>query len=213
MEKSDLIKKIEEILKLEPFGEDKDYEKSNSYYWMTLQFVRNYIGKETEFYNSITNYPRTYNSDLYNRKLASVAVLKSIKSYLELDLDIEKTHSYNLKTDVINDFIEQTIHLSNNKKIHPAAPAILLGAALEEFLKQLADLNNIDLKDIKPTINPISQKLYEKGVISKQDVKDITSWAGLRNDATHGNFEEVNDRKRILNAIEGVNLFIRKHMQ
>ena len=52
--------------------------------------------------------------------------------------------------------------------------------------------------------------MYDENIITKHDIKDITSWAGIRNDATHGNFEEVNDRKRILNAIEGVNLFMRK---
>lgn len=89
----------------------------------------------------------------------------------------------------------------------------MLGAALEEFLKNLAKENKLDLNGIKKTIDPLSKKLYEKQIISKQDMKDITSWGGLRNDATHGNFEDVNDRKRILNAIEGVNLFMRKYSE
>lgn len=60
------------------------------------------------------------------------------------------------------------------------------------------------------TIDPISKKLYDEKILTKQDIKDITSWAGIRNDATHGNFDEVNDRKRVVNAIEGINLFMRK---
>ena len=89
-------------------------------------------------------------------------------------------------------------------------PAILMGAALEEYLKKLAEKNNIDISDIKQTIEPISNKLYKENIISKKDLKDISSWAGIRNDATHVNFEEINDRKRVANAIEGVNLFMRK---
>jgi hypothetical protein len=85
-----------------------------------------------------------------------------------------------------------------------------MGAALEEYLKKLAEKNNIDISDIKQTIEPISNKLYKENIISKKDLKDISSWAGIRNDATHVNFEEINDRKRVANAIEGVNLFMRK---
>ena len=41
-------------------------------------------------------------------------------------------------------------------------------------------------------------------------MKDITSWAGVRNHAAHGEWEEVSDRKRVQLALEGVNLFMRK---
>lgn len=84
-----------------------------------------------------------------------------------------------------------------------------MGATLEELLKKIASENNIEI-DEKSSIDAVSKKLYEVDIVTKQDVKDITSWAGIRNDATHGNFDVVNDRKRILNAIEGVNLFMRK---
>lgn len=143
---------------------------------------------------------------------AARKVLKSLKDYLKLNLELFRTEKYNLKIDIISDFMIQAIELSTNKKFHPAAAGILMGASLEEFLKQLAEEKKIDLTEIKHTIDPISKELYDKKIISKQDLKDITSWAGIRNDATHGNFDEVNDRQRILNAIEGVNLFMRKHI-
>jgi hypothetical protein len=138
-------------------------------------------------------------------------VLKALSDYLELNLDIDKTEKYNIKVDIISDFITQAIELASDKKYHPAAASILMGASLEEFLKKLAEVKEIHLTEIKLTIDPIAKKLYEANIISKQDLKDITSWAGIRNDATHGNFEEVNDRKRIQNAIEGMNLFMRKY--
>ena len=46
---------------------------------------------------------------------------------------------------------------------------------------------------------------------SWQDIKDITAWAGLRNDAAHGEWEEVKDRSKISLMLEGVNLFMRKY--
>lgn len=211
METTELIKKIEEIEKLYPVGEDKADEKANSFYLLCLQFVKIYIGKDTEFYNSLLNYTKRYADIAFNKKTEAISVLSSIKSFLSLNLELNKTQNYSVKIDIISDFLNQAIYLANDKKYHPAASAILLGASLEEFLKQLSEQKNIDLTDVKKTIDPISQKLYQEAIITKQDLKDITSWTGLRNDATHGNFEEVNDRKRVLNAIEGVNLFMRKY--
>ncbi|WP_353778031.1 hypothetical protein [Winogradskyella sp. 3972H.M.0a.05] len=209
METADIIKKIEEIEKLYPNDSKRDIEL-NSFYLLSLQFVKNYIGQDTEFYNSLLNYKKRYNDDLFSMGIQAVSVLRSIKDYLKLQLELGKSQQYNIKIDVISDFINQAISLINDKKYHPAASAILLGASLEEFLKQLSEQENIDLSDTKKTIDPIAQKLYQEKIITKQDYKDITSWAGLRNDATHGNFDEVNDKMRILNAIEGVNLFMRK---
>lgn len=53
--------------------------------------------------------------------------------------------------------------------------------------------------------------LREADLITKQDVKDITSWSGLRNHAAHGEWAEVNDKNRISIMLGGVNLFMRKY--
>lgn len=53
--------------------------------------------------------------------------------------------------------------------------------------------------------------LREDGLITKQDIKDITSWAGIRNHAAHGEWDEVDDKKRIAVMLEGINLFMRKY--
>ncbi len=42
-------------------------------------------------------------------------------------------------------------------------------------------------------------------------MKDITSWAGLRNHAAHGEWDEVKDKTRVSIMLEGVNLFMRKY--
>jgi hypothetical protein len=211
MDTIELIKKIEEIEKLHPSGEVRIEEKANSFYLLTLQFVRTYIGSKSEFYKSLKNFTKTFSDTSYNKLIASSSVLNSIKGYLNLNLELGRSLNYRVKIDIISDFLMQAIQLANDTKYHPAAAAILLGASLEEFLKQLSEQKDIDLSEIKQTIDPISKKLYEQGIITKQDLKDITSWAGLRNDATHGKFDQVNDRERVLNAIEGVNLFMRKH--
>ena len=215
MNTKELIEKIEEIEKILPSDSNQwTGYICHSFFITTIQFVKNYIGTDTEFYSILSGYAKSRGNSAVSADQAWGAkkVLKSLKDYLNLDLDIHKSEKYTIKIDVISDFMLQAIELSNNKKFHPAAAAILMGAALEEFLRKLAEENLIDLSHIKLTIDPITKELYDKKIITKQDLKDITSWAGIRNDATHGNFDEVNDRKRISNAIEGVNLFMRKCM-
>ncbi|GAB3013783.1 hypothetical protein GCM10027051_16250 [Niabella terrae] len=212
MEAKELIHKIEELEETLPADTSKRTTSLyHSFYIITLQFVKNYIGAETEFYRVLNDQNILRSSNETDKGILAIQVLRSIKDYLVLNLDIHKTEKYTTKVDIISDFLLQAIELASNKKFHPAAAGILMGASLEEFLKNLAEEKNINMSDIKPTIDPVAKKLYDAKVISKQDLKDITSWAGIRNEATHGNFEEVDDRERIQNAIEGVNLFMRKY--
>lgn len=213
METNELIERIEKIEKIIPSDTNQwTYFICHSFFITTIQFIKHYVGEDTEFYKALNDYSKKYGSGVETDKAwAAKKVLKALKDYLTLNLELHKTEKYNIKIDIISDFMIQAIELSSNKKFHPAAAGILMGASLEEFLKKLAEEKQIDLTEIKPTIDPISKALYGERIISKQDLKDITSWAGIRNDATHGNFEEVNDRNRILNAIEGVNLFMRKY--
>lgn len=203
------IKAIEETISSNP--EEWTKNDCDAFFITTIQFVKNYIGENTEFYKALKecNAPRTLHG--VDKAWEAKKVLKSLNDYISLDLELFKTERYSIKIDVISDFMAQAIELSSNKKFHPAAAGILMGASLEEFLKKLAEEKEVDLSGVKRTIDPISKELYNKDIITKQDLKDITSWAGIRNDATHGNFDEVNDRRRILNAIEGVNLFMRKY--
>lgn len=213
METKEIISKIKELETILPTN-SKEWTNftCHSFFITVIQFVKNYIGEDSEFYKVLSEANKNRSTDSETHKAwAAKEVLKSLKDYLTLNLDLFKSEKYNIKIDIISDFMLQAVDLANDKKFHPASASILMGAALEEFLKKFAEKEEIDLDGIKMTIDPISKKLYEEKVINKQDLKDITSWAGIRNDATHGNFDEVNDRKRVLNAIEGVNLFMRKY--
>jgi hypothetical protein len=213
METNELIQKIDELENILPSdAEEWTNYLCQSFFITTIQFVRIYVGTETEFYKSLDKFsPSTVSGHAIDRAWEAKKVLKSLRDYLQLNLNVQKTEKYNIKIDIISDFLTQAIELANEKRYHPAAAAILMGASLEEFLKKLLEQNVNGVGDLKLTIDPVSRKLYENEIITKQDLKDITSWAGIRNDATHGKFEDVNDRKRIQNAIEGVNLFMRKY--
>ena len=171
------------------------------------EFIRRFVGEESDFYKKLNNPIRDWNE--YERRMKNV--MASFIKFLENGLLSKLSYEREIQIETVSDFLDQAHVLLTNKKIHPAAPAVIIGAALEEFLRNwLEDLGK-DLETMKKSIDAYSQELRKLDFINKQDSKDILSWAGTRNDAAHGNFEEVNDRNRIKLMLEGVNLFIRKH--
>jgi hypothetical protein len=54
--------------------------------------------------------------------------------------------------------------------------------------------------------------LWREGndLITEEEAKDITSWAGTRNHAAQGEWYEVSDRDRIRLMLESFNLFTRQ---
>ena len=107
--------------------------------------------------------------------------------------------------------MEQAQNLLESSKVHPAAPAVLIGASLEEFIRTWIDAEGLSIGNNKPSLDAYAKALKEAELILKQDVKDITSWTGLRNHAAHGEWDEVADKKRVSLMLEGVNLFMRKY--
>ena len=63
----------------------------------------------------------------------------------------------------------------------------------------------------KPGIASYANALRTIGELSPQDVKDITAWAGQRNEAAHGQFDGLS-RERAQIMVDGINLFMRQKM-
>jgi hypothetical protein len=91
----------------------------------------------------------------------------------------------------------------------PAAPIVLAGAALEELLRSLIAKHGCSATG-KLGLNTYASALQAARVIDRQDAKDITAWAGLRNDAAHGQFAALNLPRAEL-MVGGINLFMRKY--
>jgi hypothetical protein len=103
----------------------------------------------------------------------------------------------------------QVDRLLRDKQVHVAAPIVLAGAALEEFLRALVTANDLVLAR-KPSLPTYADALRKADVITRQDNKDITTWADQRNDAAHGNFDSLTfDRARLM--VDGIELFMRRH--
>lgn len=173
------------------------------------EFLDNYAGPNNSFLKSIQEISQTANRSFAHQKTKSV--LESFVKYVENDLLRSISLEREIQIETISDYLEQAESLLNNKKVHPAAPAVIIGASLEEFLRNWLEEEGVDFLLIKPSLDAYCKELRIKELISKQDVKDITSWGGTRNDAAHGHWENVDDRNRIKLMLEGVNLFMRKY--
>lgn len=106
------------------------------------------------------------------------------------------------------DLMEQVRLLAEDGTIHPAAPIVLAGAALEVALRSAVEELELDLAE-RPSISAYARRLRTEGLLSPQDVKDVEQMGGLRNAAAHGKFDELSaERAGLLE--QQVNLFLRR---
>lgn len=112
------------------------------------------------------------------------------------------------RIEAANDLLEQVQQLLDDRGFHPAASIMLAGAALEEFLRSLIAVTGVTVTG-KLGINAYASALRTGDHISAQDMKDITAWAGTRNEAAHGQFGDLS-RERAQLMVGGINLFVRQ---
>lgn len=98
--------------------------------------------------------------------------------------------SFGARSLATTDLMEQVRTLLADLSVHPAAPIVLAGAALEIALRAAVEEIGIEGPG-KPSLTSYALVLRESGVLTAQDVKDVTQIAGVRNSAAHGSFDEI----------------------
>ena len=183
---------------------------SDGNYAIGSEFLRQYGPPNNSFYASLKKLDPRSLSDTY---ISSIVrdTLAAFLTYIERGLNEEISPERKTQIDVVSDFLDQANTLLNTSGVHPAAPAMIIGATLEEFLRTWVEASQLSIGNSKPSIDSYAKALREAEMISKQDIKDVTSWAGIRNHAAHGEWDEVSDQKRISLMLEGVNLFMRQY--
>lgn len=177
-------------------------------YAEATEFLRIFAGPTSSFYKDMIS----YSGYVWNlRQLHSLAIIDSFAAHVDAGLHSALTPERQAQLDVVSDYLQQAADLLSLQGVHPAAPAVVVGASLEEFLRNWVDAAGLPLGSLKPGIDTYAKLLREADLITKQDFKDITSWAGARNHAAHGEWAEVGDKAKIHLMLEGVNLFIRKY--
>jgi len=201
MEAEDLITQAKRI-------RDGD-SKARSKLAEAKEFLRVYVGEKSAFYKQLSKVNQQWSGDYAEPYV--IEVLDAFIRYIENDLLNGISVHRQAQSDVVSDFLSQAERLLSTKGVHPAAPTVLIGASLEEFLRNWIEDADLSLGGKKPSLAVYASILREADLITKQDEKDITSWGGLRNHAAHGEWDEVQDVKRITLMLEGVNLFMRKY--
>ena len=176
-----------------------------------VEFLRIYAGEKSTFYQQLNALDPNMTDDFLMGNIQSNlnGFIRFIVEGLQSGISIERK----AQIDVVSDFLEQANILLDSNGVHPAAPSVIIGAALEEFLRNWIEELGLKLGGKKPSLDSYAKLLREENLITKQDFKDITSWAGLRNHAAHGEWNEVDDKRRISLMLEGVNLFMRKYSE
>jgi len=174
------------------------------------EFLRVYAGEKSSFYKQINQIDAIKMVDS-GVKSSVCHILDAFVRYIKNGLLEGMSIQRQAQIDVVSDILSQATNLLASNDVHPAAPTVLIGASLEEFLRNWIEEADINLGTKKPSIEAFANALREVELITKQDSKDITSWGGLRNHAAHGEWDEVQDRQRINLMLEGVNLFMRKY--
>lgn len=139
---------------------------------------------------------------------ALAKVLELWITYVESEMIDILPFEVGARLEAATDLMEQVQQLLDDNKVHPAAPMVLAGAALEEFLRSRIAALGVTVSG-KPSISSYASALRTAGDLSAQDVKDITAWAGQRNKAAHGEFDDLSRAGAQL-MVNGINLFIRQ---
>ena len=209
MDTEDIIRQAESLeARIRTYGQcEPGGYRTEAAQAQVCEFLRNYAGPKSAFLKG-AEAAHAYSEDSLFELL--VSIVQSFTDYLRAGLATGVSPERQAQLDVVSDLLGQANSLLENPKYHPAAAAILIGACLEEFLRTWVDAESLSIGKSNPGIDAYSKALRGAELISKQDVKDITSWAGVRNNAAHGKWDEVSDRNRIRLVLEGVNLFMRK---
>ena len=98
------------------------------------------------------------------------SILQSLKDYVQNDLHRTMTYEREIQLETVSDYLEQAERLLNDNKVHPAAAAVIIGASLEEFLRNWLEETGFDISSIKNGIDAYAKELKILEKINKQDV-------------------------------------------
>jgi len=205
----DIIERARKLIDISNSLKQGDFAKCDGVRARILDFLVKFSGPNSPFLTPIEY--TSSNTVLTGRNFAET--LTAFIAHIEDGLVGGLSPRRQAEIDVTSDFLEQAHNLLNSKKVHPVAPAVLIGATLEEFLRNWVEDKDLSLGGKKPSLDAYATTLRAEELITKQDLKDINSWGGTRNHAAHGEWEEIGGTAKVKLMLEGVNLFMRKYSE
>jgi hypothetical protein len=206
MNTKEILEKAKEVF--EETKEGKNDHHTN--YSLIFEFLRVYAGEESSFYKNCPGPTKYDYSQMFLGARICRQNLEAYIKYLEKGLQIGFSIQRKVQIETVSDYLSQAQMLLDDASVHAACPAMIIGASLEEFLRSWVDEAKANVVG-KPSLDTYSSALLSSGHILKQDKKDIIAWAGIRNDAAHGDWEKVKEPEKIKLMLMGVNLFMQKY--
>lgn len=109
--------------------------------------------------------------------------------------------------DIFSDFLDMAEYfLSEGYK---DASAVIAGGVLEEHLRKLCGKHDVAMP-AKPKIDTMNSDLAKAAAYNKNEQKQITAWAGIRNDAAHGDYGKYGGGEVKL-MVAGIRNFIARY--
>lgn len=176
------------------------------------EFLRIYGVPNNTFFEGLNNLDLNKYDDEEIRDEA-IAAISAFHSFVDSGLHQGISPERAAQLEVVSDYLGMADNLLQDGKVHPVAPAVIIGATLEEYLRTWVEAEALSVSGTNPGIDAYAKALRTQNLIIKQNKKDIDSWAGHRNNAAHGKWDEVKDRALIKLMLQGVNLFIATHGQ
>ncbi len=97
------------------------------------EFLRAYSGERSAFARQLKEVKQTWDDDYISEFV--IDTLEAFIRYVENGLLEGVSIQRQAQIDVVSDFLTQAHTLLTLKDVHPATPTVIIGAALEEFLR------------------------------------------------------------------------------
>jgi hypothetical protein len=169
------------------------------------------FGTDNRFYVDFLSYTSNVRN-VYGFDQAA-AVVKVVEELINREW-LESTKGL-LAAEVFADFLEMSQHLWEER--YKDAAAVIAGSSLEAHLKRLSVKANVPLTmmEAKGVVqarkaDTLNADLVKAGVYDKNEQKQVTAWLGVRNEAAHGNYANVNI-DIVGQMITGIRLFVSRH--
>jgi hypothetical protein len=114
-----------------------------------------------------------------------------------------------LAAEVFSEFVDMGEHLLDAGYKDPAAS--VTGAVLENGLRQIATEHSVKLS-AREDVSSLNSKLAQAGIYNRLTQKKVQVWAGIRNHADHGEFDEYSESD-VREMLAGVTDFLGAHLR
>ena len=207
-----LIQKGENVLKTNYHvngASDKMVDSSQHYSFRVgaLSFIENLYGINHSFFMEFKN--RTDGHFIHSTRRA-IAMLCSIKD--EIESGWYDDFKGLVAADIFGNFLDMAEYLLD--KTYKDAAAVIIGSTLENHMRYLCDANGIDVTTIdrkgktkSKKADTLNSELMNRNVYTKTDLKAVTAWLDIRNNAAHGDYNEYT-KEQVELMYQGVTEFI-----